>query len=84
MYRTLEPDKIIKTLATLEKRISERFPGSGLASVCADLNSLARDTAARMQAIARPNFALRSLIWLAVALVQVTQDGQCMLELIAL
>ena len=68
MYRTLQPDLIIKTLATLNERIEERFPGSGLGKVCADLVNLARDTAARVQTIAKPNVALRSLVWLSVAI----------------
>ena len=67
MYHTLQPELIIKTLETLNKRISERFPGAGLSQVCADLMSLARDTAARIEKISRPNFALRTLIWLAIA-----------------
>ena len=67
MYRTIEPEPIIKTLATLERRISERFPGSGLGKVCADLIKLARDTAARLASITRPNVGLRLLIWLAIA-----------------
>ena len=66
MYRTLDPARIIATLETLEKRISQRFPGAGLASVCADLISLARETALRAESIARRSIGLRALIWLAV------------------
>ena len=67
MYRTLDPARIIATLEALERRISERFPGAGLANVCADLVSLAGDTAVRASAIARRSIGLRLLIWLAVA-----------------
>ena len=66
MYRTLEPGKIISTIETLERRISERFPGSGLAYVCTDLIALSRDTAVRAELIARRSLGLRALIWLAV------------------
>ncbi len=66
MYRTLEPARIISTLEALEKRISQRFPGAGLAAVCADLISLARETALRAESIARRSIGLRLLIWLAV------------------
>ncbi len=67
MYRTLNPDKIIETLAKLEKRISERFPGSGLAKVCGELIGVARDSKAKTAAAARPNYLLR----LGIALVLV-------------
>ena len=67
MYRTLNPGKIISTLETLGQRITERFPGSGLASVCADLTALARETSVRSNQIARPNLWLRALIWLSIA-----------------
>jgi hypothetical protein len=63
MYRRLEPSKIISTLEALGLRIAERFPGSGLSSVCNDLIGLARDTSTRASQIAKPNFWLRTLIW---------------------
>ena len=67
MYRTLDPDRIIKTLETLRLRIEERFPGSGLANVCKDLMDLARETTARSEKIAKSNLWLRGLIWLSIA-----------------
>lgn len=66
MYCSLEPDKIIKTLVSLEQRISLRFPASGLARVCAELVSLARDTQARTGTIAKSNPFVRSGSWLAI------------------
>ncbi len=59
MYRTLNPDKIISTLVTLYERIVERFPGSGLSKVCAELINVARETEARALMTARPNVLLR-------------------------
>lgn len=62
MYRTLDPDQIIKTLVTLNQRIDDRFPGSGLTKVCAELVLLARETESRITATSRPNLALRIAI----------------------
>jgi hypothetical protein len=41
MYRSLDAEKIILTVKTLSQRIDERFPGSGLNSVCDELHSVA-------------------------------------------
>ena len=64
--RILKPDLIVKTVAQLRDRIAERFPESGLASVCADLTETARATASRVEHLARPNIALRSILAAAV------------------
>ena len=58
-YRALDPDKVIDTIAALEKRIVERFPGAGLASVCAELLVIARENSARAEGIAQRNLPLR-------------------------
>lgn len=68
MYRTLNPDKIIETLAKLEKRISERFPGSGLSKVCGELVSVAADSKAKVAATARPNYLMRASIGIVLLL----------------
>jgi hypothetical protein len=47
MYRTLDPDKIVATLDQLVARISERFPGAGLARVCTELKLVAAESQAR-------------------------------------
>jgi hypothetical protein len=59
MYRALAPAKIIDTIERLKARIDERFPASGLSNVSADLLALARESAARAEALAKPNMALR-------------------------
>ncbi|MBA4173963.1 MAG: hypothetical protein C0511_15230 [Hyphomicrobium sp.] len=59
MYRTLDPDRIIATLEQLERRIKERFPDAGIGRVCAELTDVARESRARIAAIARPNRLLR-------------------------
>jgi hypothetical protein len=66
-YRRLDPSLITQTLEALLRRIEERFPGSGLGRVCTDLVTLARDTSARSEKVARSNLALKTLIWLAIA-----------------
>ncbi|MEO1281005.1 MAG: hypothetical protein AAFR75_05595 [Pseudomonadota bacterium] len=58
-YRTLNPDQIIKTLKTLDRRISERFPGAGLTHVCSELLEVAEGTKARVEKISRPNMVIR-------------------------
>ncbi len=58
-YRTLDPEKIVQTLERLHARISERFPEAGLAKVCQELVSVARETRDRANRIARPNTLLR-------------------------
>lgn len=62
MFATLDPEKIIETLAKLERRIAERFPGAGLAKVCAELTRFASENAVRVARISRPNMLLRGII----------------------
>ena len=68
MYRTLEPDKIIKTLLELEERIAARFPGSGLGKVCAELTQVTRESEDRIVKMAQPNVMLRIGIFSVLAL----------------
>jgi hypothetical protein len=58
-YRTLDPDRIVETLAQLRARIDERFPQSGLAHVGAGLTDVARLTKERASVIAAPNMLIR-------------------------
>jgi hypothetical protein len=66
--RILNPELIVQTVERLSARITERFPGSGLSEVCADLAVTARATAARIEELERPNMGLRLLAVLAVLL----------------
>src|SRR3569833_1994348 len=61
-YRNLSSDKIVETLHLLGDRINQRFPRSGLYEVCRELEEMAKHTAARAEAIARPVLWLRLLI----------------------
>lgn len=56
----LELDQILKTLARLEQRISERFPGSGLSRVAAQLHAIGDGTGEVLARARRPNWALRA------------------------
>jgi hypothetical protein len=66
-YRTLDAVHIVDTLRTLERRIVERFPGSGLAAVCRDLVAIGEQAQERSRAIAAPHLSLRVVLVLAVA-----------------
>jgi len=59
MYQSLDPIRIIQTLDRLEARIGQRFPGSGLARLCAELSETARATTKRAAEIAAHNWPLR-------------------------
>ncbi len=66
-YRTLDPDSIIETLEKLEHRIEDRFPGAGLLQVCRELLQAARESKARIAAVASPNYILRAISIATVA-----------------
>jgi len=66
MIRALDPKELIATVETLQKRISERFPGSGLSRVAGELLKIAQESAVRSHRIARPFVGLRIVIWLLV------------------
>ena len=59
-YRQLQPSRIVETAERLERRIAERFPGSGLQRVAAELVTTAREAAARSEVLHRPNLYLRA------------------------
>lgn len=56
---TLDPQRVIETIAILQKRITERFPGAGLGAVCGELLVVARETSARAERIGRRHILLR-------------------------
>ncbi len=62
MYHSLDPSKIIGTLEILSRRICERFPNAGLARVSIVLKDVAGATSARVDALARPNYAMRLVV----------------------
>ncbi len=66
MYRTLNAEKIVETLASLEERVDARFPNAGLTGVCADLVAVARQTTARIDDVDQPHWGLRIALVAAV------------------
>jgi hypothetical protein len=66
-YRTLDAVHIVDTLRTLERRIVERFPGSGLASVCRELVAIGDQVQERSKSIAAANIPLRIALFIAIA-----------------
>jgi hypothetical protein len=58
-YRALDPAKVIDTIAALQNRVVERFPGAGLVNVCAELLTIARENSARVAQVSQRNFGLR-------------------------
>jgi len=57
--RTLDANRIVETVNRLAVRIEERFPDSGLGRVGRQLREIARDAAARAEAITQPIVGLR-------------------------
>ena len=68
MYRSLNPDHIIRTIVQLHDRIEERFPGSGLSKVAAELRQIGDEAVARAAWISKPLLPLRIGIGALVAL----------------
>lgn len=66
MYRRLLPDGISDTAEQLRLRIGERFPGSGLSKVAAELVETARGAERRAEDIAAPVDWLRVLAFTVV------------------
>src|SRR5262245_58686625 len=65
-YRSLDPTRVIETIAALRQRISERFPGAGLADVCSTLHVIAQENSARAERISTSNMPLRLLIFVII------------------
>jgi hypothetical protein len=59
-YRRLQPDKIVKTIELLSRRIHERFPESGLYRVGMELHRISQEAVVRARTIRRPNMWLRA------------------------
>ena len=68
MYRRLDGAHM-ETLDLVQRRIEERFPGSGLSQVSGELLAVARDAIGRAVDLSRPNLTLRIASGLVIALV---------------
>jgi hypothetical protein len=63
----LDASRIVDTIARLERRITARFPSSGLALVCHELRELAGGTQQHVQGLVGPIWPLRALAAIGVA-----------------
>jgi hypothetical protein len=70
-YRSLDAAAISETVERLCLRVEKRFPDSGLARVCRDLDAVARRTADTAAWIARPILPLRIAAGVVAALLVV-------------
>ncbi len=59
-YRDLQARSIIATIDRLQLRITERFAERGLAQVCVQLAQTARRDRDRVEALRKPNYAVRT------------------------
>jgi hypothetical protein len=66
---SLDPDRIVDTIATLTRRIDERFPASGLNRLSANLLTIGEETKSHLDEIERPVLWLRSATWFMAGLV---------------
>lgn len=72
MYRRIDPLEIVKTLERLAQRVEERFPGSSLSRVAAELLVVAQEATQRAQRNRRPIVALRGLVLLLLGAIGVS------------
>jgi hypothetical protein len=66
-YRELNPARIVETAETLHKRVDERFPGSSLGRIAAELCGVARSAAEVSLWLSRPIAWVRVSVAAAVA-----------------
>ena len=59
VYRHLDENQILQTLRTLGQRIEERFPGSGLSRVSAELLAVGDETRRSVDFIRNPHWPVR-------------------------
>ncbi|HEX2733005.1 MAG TPA: hypothetical protein VHM70_15455 [Polyangiaceae bacterium] len=67
MYRSLDAALIVETAGRLRRRIEERFPGSGLGRVAAELEGVTLETAQLSRWLATPDRPLRYGVGLVIA-----------------
>jgi hypothetical protein len=60
-YGRIKPETIVETVHALELRIHERFPGSGLAKLSAELGEIAKSSVKRVKTVNSPHRILRPM-----------------------
>lgn len=69
MSRELDSGHIVATAGAIQRRISERFPDSGLGRVSAELVAIATESEARLERLRRPYWPMRVLAAVGVVTV---------------
>jgi hypothetical protein len=69
MHRGLDAAEVTKSLEQLQVRISERFPGAGLADVCGELVDNAKTITVRARRTAQPDLGVQALALLVIVAV---------------
>jgi hypothetical protein len=75
MYRSLNAELIVQTCRDTRGRIVERFGGSGLSKVAAELLGVSEQAAGLASWLARPHLPLRALAGLGVAAILIIIAG---------
>lgn len=70
-YRELDETNILTTIARLEARISERFPGSGLSKVAHELIRIGNEVHETVTYLGQPNWTVRVPVIIAIVLIVV-------------
>lgn len=65
-YHRLDARRIVAALDQLRARVGERFPGSGLCALAADLHRVGETAAAKAQRLTGPYVGLRLLVFVAL------------------
>lgn len=69
MYRSLDATRITDTVSLLERRVAERFPGSGLSKVAAEVTGVAQQAMKVTAEIDRPNLLLRAVCGVVIVVI---------------
>jgi hypothetical protein len=69
VYRSLNAEAVARTIELLCRRVEHRFPDSGLAGVCRELDTISEHTKERTRWIGRPILGLRVLVAVLVVLI---------------
>lgn len=78
MYRSLDAAQIVLTCRANSERIAERFAGSGLSKVSAELLAVSEQAAALSSWLAKPHLFLRTLAVLGIVAVLLIVGGVVM------
>ncbi|MGB0991933.1 MAG: hypothetical protein ACPG32_05635 [Akkermansiaceae bacterium] len=67
-YRTLDPEKLIRSIDKIAQQVSQSFPHSGLAKLSTNLATLTRESITFADEIRRPMWGLRILVGILILL----------------